>query len=161
MQSTDHHHPRIDLTGAAGQAILELFTTIKQRVEQEDGNWPGAEVVDVLSEWLRGIGIDPDAPAQALPPPAPPACAHERVTAEFVTVLRVVVTRRRTGDGPVEEITDVVYSDETPSNEPIGAVSCGDCGQTLPADHPRTVQALEVVSAPATWPWPAGRVGSL
>jgi hypothetical protein len=63
----DLHDPRIDLTSAAGRAILELFTTIKQRVEQDDGNWPGAEVVDVLSEWLRGIGFDPDGPAHTLP----------------------------------------------------------------------------------------------
>jgi hypothetical protein len=161
MQPTDGHRPRIDLSSAAGRAILELFTTIKDGVEREDGSWPGADVVDALSGWLRGIGIDPDSPAHTLPRPTPPACEHDRVNVEFATVLWVILTRRRSGDGVTEEVSDVVYSDEAASSAPTGGVFCTDCDQTLPAGHPRAAQALTVLSDPATWPWPAGRVGSL
>jgi len=41
----------------------DLFARIKQ-VEQPDGGWPGADVVDVLCEWFTSLGYDINAPTE-------------------------------------------------------------------------------------------------
>ncbi|WP_019819454.1 hypothetical protein [Saccharomonospora saliphila] len=42
-----------------GTAITNLFRRLKA-VEEPDGAWPGADVVDVLNVWLPSIGLHPD-----------------------------------------------------------------------------------------------------
>jgi hypothetical protein len=49
----------VDLSPAE-VAIHELFWTIKNEVEEPDGSWPGADVVDVLSAWFTKHGFDVD-----------------------------------------------------------------------------------------------------
>lgn len=44
----------------AGRAITDLLGRITRLQARGGGDWPGAEVVDLLSDWLRGIGVDPD-----------------------------------------------------------------------------------------------------
>ncbi len=47
-------------------ALLTLFRRLKA-VEEPDGSWPGADVVDELTVWLPSIGLHPDDdPDQAL-----------------------------------------------------------------------------------------------
>ena len=51
---------------AEGAAIITLFRRLKA-VEEGDGAWPGAEVVDELNSWLISIGLHPDdSPDQAV-----------------------------------------------------------------------------------------------
>jgi hypothetical protein len=35
-----------------------LLTTIKTDLELPDGTWPAVEVVDLLTDWFRGLGLD-------------------------------------------------------------------------------------------------------
>jgi hypothetical protein len=53
----------VDFSNPAGQAILGLFRQIKEQVEEPDGDWPGADVVDTLTAWFTSLGLDPDKPA--------------------------------------------------------------------------------------------------
>lgn len=44
---------------AEGAVIITLFRRLKG-VEEGDGSWPGADVVDQLNAWLMSIGLHPD-----------------------------------------------------------------------------------------------------
>lgn len=49
-----------------GRRIFELFLRVKLEVEQPDENWPGGDVVDLLTAWLSEVGLSPDAPVADL-----------------------------------------------------------------------------------------------
>lgn len=55
-----------DPTTPEGQHISGLFRTLKERF---GGDWPGADVVQILSEWFHGLGIDPDGPVHQVDVP--------------------------------------------------------------------------------------------
>ena len=63
----------LDDRHAAGRAITNLVTRITQ-LQERDGDWPGAELVTLLEDWLRGIGLDPD--QLPTPPPAAATTGH-------------------------------------------------------------------------------------
>ncbi|GAA2782956.1 hypothetical protein [Saccharopolyspora taberi] len=49
----------IDPDSTEGAKIINLFRQLKA-IEEPDGNWPGADVVDELNVWLTSIGLHPD-----------------------------------------------------------------------------------------------------
>jgi hypothetical protein len=59
---------------SAPAVVLDLLRSIKA-LEQSDGSWPGADVVDAVTEWFTTFGIDPQAPPPAASPRMLP-CRH-------------------------------------------------------------------------------------
>jgi hypothetical protein len=51
--------PVLDPDSPEGAAILSLFGRIKD-IEGRESDWPGADVVDVLTAWFTEMGINPD-----------------------------------------------------------------------------------------------------
>lgn len=51
------HLPRSDNTCASTQAILDLIAQLRA-VEDPDGSWPGADVVEILLDWIHHLGLD-------------------------------------------------------------------------------------------------------
>lgn len=47
---------------SAPALVLDLFRRIKA-IEQFDGSWPGADVVDILNAWFAEHQLNPDDPA--------------------------------------------------------------------------------------------------
>jgi|SRR6266568_1953323 len=98
LTSTPHDRgaPAGDAAPAAidAAAVLTLFARIKT-IEESDGGWPGADVVNVLTVWFDEFGIDVEADsaaaARSLRVPAHLASAltapHRR-DGEFVVHLR-------------------------------------------------------------------------
>ncbi len=76
MTHSSRHHPTVELGNAAGRAIVDLFDRIK-RIEGAGPDWPGADVVDVLTGWFTELGIDTGAPAGSLAAGAAPGTAHQ------------------------------------------------------------------------------------
>jgi|SRR6516164_9751082 hypothetical protein len=46
---------------ARRQVARELLTRVKQ-IEEGDGSWNGGDVVELLSEWFTGLGLDIEGP---------------------------------------------------------------------------------------------------
>jgi hypothetical protein len=61
----------------APAAVLNLLRRIKA-LEEPDGSWPGADVVDAVTEWFATFGISPDAPLGAVTGAEPLPCRHCR-----------------------------------------------------------------------------------
>jgi hypothetical protein len=57
------HHLLFDPHTREGRAIHDLFTTIKNEIEESDRNWNGGDVVQLLTRWFIALGYDVDAPA--------------------------------------------------------------------------------------------------
>lgn len=49
----------IDPDTPEGTAILSLFGRLKN-IEQTDGQWPGGDAVEELTDWFSELGISPD-----------------------------------------------------------------------------------------------------
>lgn len=58
------HHLLFDPRTREGGAIHELFTTIKDEIEEGDGSWNGGDVVELLTRWFTELGYDVDAPTR-------------------------------------------------------------------------------------------------
>lgn len=52
------HTLTFDTTTPEGQAICQLFQRIKVDVEEPDGNWPGIDLTDTVTQWLTSLGFD-------------------------------------------------------------------------------------------------------
>jgi hypothetical protein len=167
------HRPTVDLTTGAGRAIVALFRTIKNDVER-GVDWPGAEVVQALTAWFTGLGIDPTEPAEELPggnpnrcpscgahlaephdPGCPrdvepteaqQACAHTRVVIGWTCPMDVVIDREQGA------IVDRRYFDEEERQDYPTEASCRDCDLTLPPEDPAVVQAQQIQDQAAEWP---------
>jgi hypothetical protein len=171
--AAEGHTPTVDLTTGAGQAIVALFRSIKDDIELGD-DWPGADVVQVLTEWFTGLGIDPELPADDLPganpnhcrscdahlaePHSPGcprdiepteaqhACAHVRVALAWTCPMAVVIDRE---DGV---IADRRYIDEGKRQDDPTEAYCPDCHLALPAEDPAVVQAQQIQDQAVEWP---------
>ncbi len=51
--------PALDPDSPEGAAILSLFRRVKD-IAKGDSNWPGADVLNALTNWFTELGIDPD-----------------------------------------------------------------------------------------------------
>ncbi|MET9611702.1 hypothetical protein [Kitasatospora indigofera] len=81
------HNLKFDPSTREGSQIIRLFNRIKDDIEDTDG-WNGGDVVDVLCEWFKDLGIDVDADAIGSGPDEPTAAvtdARDRFTTGILT----------------------------------------------------------------------------
>ncbi|MER7671277.1 hypothetical protein ABTY61_22810 [Kitasatospora sp. NPDC096128] len=52
------HDLKFDPASPLGAKIAGLFNQIKTDIEEDDGSWPGGDVVDALDRWFGELGID-------------------------------------------------------------------------------------------------------
>lgn len=60
------HHLRFDPRTREGRAIHKLFAAVKNDVEEPNGRWNGAAVVELLDQWFTDLGYDVAAPASTV-----------------------------------------------------------------------------------------------
>lgn len=64
-----------DVTTSDRAAIDQLYQTIRREIEDKDGGWNGADVVDALTQWFSTLGYPVDGPVpEPLPDPEPRRC---------------------------------------------------------------------------------------
>lgn len=68
------HLPLIDLSSSAGRAIVLLVDLLKEA--EDGGGLNGGDVVQLLTRWMEGHGLDPRAPAGSLGSRPPVPCGH-------------------------------------------------------------------------------------
>ncbi|MEU1371983.1 hypothetical protein ABZ454_38730 [Streptomyces sp. NPDC005803] len=52
------HALKFDPSTAEGARIVALYNKIKAEIEDDEGGWDGADIVDALCEWFTGLGVD-------------------------------------------------------------------------------------------------------
>jgi hypothetical protein len=61
------HTLKFDTTTPEGEAIAALYNDIKEHIEDDEGGWNGADVVDALTDWFTNLGIDVSPAGQIIP----------------------------------------------------------------------------------------------
>lgn len=70
------------------EPVIDLLRRIKD-IEHADGSWPGADVVDEVTQWLTSYGIDPDVPADQVPEPEEARTYRRQVAVEVTSHWRL------------------------------------------------------------------------
>ncbi|MFE1784087.1 hypothetical protein ACFW9F_16250 [Streptomyces sp. NPDC059506] len=103
-----------DPTSPLGRAVAGLFRACKE-IEDGDGQWSGAAVVDALSVFFAGLGIDPDGPVEQLD--ARPGRTAEQCAAGLYAAL-LAEAREWAGDG--EEHAFLDRAQDMPPHDVLG-----------------------------------------
>jgi hypothetical protein len=61
------HKLKFDTTSPEGAEIVDLFNGIKTNIEDDEGGWNGADIVDALCEWFTDLGIDVSQTSKPIP----------------------------------------------------------------------------------------------
>jgi hypothetical protein len=61
------HALKFDTTTPEGESIAELYNTIKEDIEDDEGGWNGADVVDALCGWFIALGVDVSTDGTVIP----------------------------------------------------------------------------------------------
>lgn len=175
------HTPTVDLTTDAGQAIVELFRSIKEDIEESDGSWSGGDTVQALTLWFMGLGIDVELPADDLPGVNPNHCRycgahlaephgsdcpdavrldHDDNLSGVCTDAEIILTYRApvyvtVGGGAVRQVR---VNDQAAELQPGEGGECTGCHRVLLADHPAVAAAAAVAEDGGT-EWAAWEIG--
>ncbi|CRK56936.1 hypothetical protein [Alloactinosynnema sp. L-07] len=58
---------RINPHSVEGAAILDLYDQLKALEQEDSGGWNGGDLVNLVSDFFRGLGVNIDMPAETLP----------------------------------------------------------------------------------------------
>ncbi|MFE0775588.1 hypothetical protein [Streptomyces sp. NPDC058861] len=78
-----------DPTTPEGNAIADLFDDVKA-IEDADGSWDGADIVNLLTDWFTGLGINVKGPSNQAGPIKPTAISPDATAGEIVPLLLAV-----------------------------------------------------------------------
>ncbi|MFB7836016.1 hypothetical protein [Streptomyces sp. NPDC056056] len=78
-----------DPTNPEGKAIADLFDDVKA-IEDADGSWDGADVVDLLTGWFTRLGINVKGPSHQAGPIKPTAISPDATAGEITQLLLAV-----------------------------------------------------------------------
>ncbi|MEV6676400.1 hypothetical protein AB0N09_05950 [Streptomyces erythrochromogenes] len=115
-----------------GRAIGRLFRLVKDN-EDADGSWDGGDFVELLSDWLTGLGLNINGPAHQAGPVKPTAISPDATADEITQILM-----RQTGftaNGYPTGHPGFFYAQEDSDDETDFTVL------TLPAATPALVRA--------------------